>query len=603
MAKVQGRRFTVRTRGLLGLFATLVIVTAQQSWAKDELQKLCFKDIEKFLGLKPTPPSASLTYLGIIPWKPSEFAKFNQDLVRYHGLDRTGKFLPVYDVTHEPGPAVLRADELRFSRHDLSDDVRAILELAQELKAGTKTTEDLPPVRVWKDVNGLVWTIDDALLAAIRLSGITGDVKVRFVTQGEAVARSANFSTQTDGKNILVKINPKDGDQPQALVVGSITIPYRKPRGAEESANLTLEQRSLNEFTTNYPSDAKYVWYRSRRRGHFDQMKKFAIEISKAYKELEGTEIVKLKSDYGRFGEFNGRGKSAESVMAKLLRKDFAAFKKGAAGIDTLEKALAAIGDGLGARLTFNATEDGVVEPKTIQDFVDQIVLDIKNGNRVTEIINYRPRDGVTPAYLSDAQVAQIVKADADYIASLVQQKNQGKDVKIPEPAIVMNDASTSKESGYTAFHMNMVYKSGVQAEFQIRGPKMNEAAEIEHFFYDLRSGKVLSEKHQKDPAIVKAAADFTALSTADKQRIMVYIEKRMLHARKVEAGLVPKGTLPPQLPADLPQNLTFEKIDKCLSPDKVVEQIKARLKASGQVPSETLIGEVVNELRARRCQ
>lgn len=320
-----------------------------------------------------------------------------------------------------------------------------------------------------------------------------------------------------------------------------------------------LVSQPIENFLTAYDKLPAQKWMAVRGKTYFARLEYMASQLARECQAMAPVELDKMKNKYGRFGKLSGRGKSADSILAKLLRKDFTAFENGTEGITDINQARRAIGDGIGSRLTFEAQADGSINPELIQNFVDQIVKDIKSGTRVTEILNYRAAGEKGVPYLSDAQISQIIRADTDYRMSLRKLHESNKKFKYPDPILVKNGESATFQTGYTAFHMNIEYPNGMSGEFQIRGPLMNEASEIQHLYYDLAAGKVLSPSYQKKPVVVSAAKNYQTLSPENKAEFMKYVEQRLVYARRKEIG--DSSVQPPSLPGYLPENLSFERL------------------------------------------
>ncbi len=503
-----------------------------------------------------------LNHLGVIPWTPNEVNELNRNLVRFHGAERQGPAMPIFDRGQQLGPATLNIRDIRFSQVDAANrsGENTVLGNAQAIRQGTLTLRSLPPIRVWRDTQGRIWTLDPRRLAAMRLSGRVDDVPVEFVSEDVVRSQSFKFSSESEGRSIFIT-EETPGSPPLAVVVGDETIPPVTPeiQGSlpRRGLNSTPASNLIEGILTNLPADRRAAWLEARGPQHIERIKEYAREISRAYGTIEEREVRNLSLSYARFGDFAGRGKTYNSVLTKLLRKDFNAFTNGQPGINRLNRSLEAIGDGIGARLTLRPNARGVIEPRLVQDFVDQVVIDIRNGNRVTEILNYRPRNGAAPPYLTDAQIEQIVRADTEYLSNLRQAGTPAHE--IPPPVAVRNAPTDSFADGYTAFHMNIRYRSGVQAEFQIRGPAVSQNAEIKHLFYDIDAGKPLADRYLANPALARAAEDYRRLPESQRNLVTAYIEQRMIHARRVEAGAIPATTPTPRLPPGLPESISFD--------------------------------------------
>ena len=518
-----------------------------------------------------------LNYGGVVPWKISETEALNRNLVRYHDVEELGLKIPKFDNKQKLGTAVVDAKEIRFSQisaQNDSDGGYTVINNARALKEGTLKVTDLPKLRVWRDEDGKVWTLDHRRLAAMRLSGAVDDIEVEFVAEEIVKAQQFKFSTQTDGKSIMINFKKPEDRESVAIVLMSEDF---KDLAAATSSHTRLpdyptkltppvkDQDSIKTMISRFPAAEREQWLKARGADHIEKLEAYAHEVSKSLKALEKKAADEIKDSYAVLGNVSVRSKGEDSILAKLLRKDFDAFKRGEAGINTVKKVTAAVGDGLGTRIIMKTDPDGKIAPETIQKFVDKISEDIKNGTRVTEIINYRVLNKEGLPYLSDKQIDQIIKADREYRLALQAQKDAGKAVIVPEPIIVKNDPKTGYDNGYTSFHMNVLYKSGVQGELQLRGPAIHQVSEVKHLFYDIKAGKVLAEEYAKNSQIVKAADSYKALSEADKAKIDVYFQQQMTHARKVESGM-PSSV--PRLPAGIPDELSYENLKPLLIHD-----------------------------------
>ncbi|WP_408098906.1 hypothetical protein ACJVC5_08300 [Peredibacter sp. HCB2-198] len=518
-----------------------------------------------------------LNYGGVVPWKISEVEGLNRNLVRYHDVEELGLPVPKFDKSQKLGSAVVDAKEIRFSQISAQNDSEGgytVINNAKALKAGTLKVTDLPKLRVWRDEDGKIWTLDHRRLAAMRLSGAVDNIEVEFVPEAVVKEQRFKFSTQTDGKSIMINFKQPEDRENVAIVLMSedfkdmaaaTSSHTRLPDYPERLIPPKTDPESIKTMTSRFPATEREAWLKARGPEHIERLEGFAHEVSKSLKALEKKTADDIKDSYMSLGQVSVRSKGEDSILAKLLRKDFNAYQRGEAGIDNVKKVAAAIGDGLGTRIIMKTGPDGKIAPETVQAFVDQISKDIKNGTRVTEIINYRVLGKEGIPYLSDKQIDQIVRADREYRLALQKQKDAGKAVTVPEPIIVKNDPKTGYENGYTSFHMNVLYKSGVQGELQLRGPAIHQVSEVKHLFYDIRAGKVLSDDYKKNPAIVKAADSFKALSESDKAKVEIYFEQQMTHARRIEVG---EKTAPPRLPAGIPAELSYENLKPLLVHD-----------------------------------
>lgn len=510
-----------------------------------------------------------LKYNGIVPWSPREITNLNRKLVRYHNIKEFSYKLPRYKKNQKLGPATISANQIRFSQaacKNESEGGYSVIANAHAFKAGTLKPSDLPRLRVWKDSNDKIWTLDHRRLAAMRLSGVIEDVEVEFVAEEVVKSQHFKFDTTSQGQSILVQI--KNKDLPDLAII--LTNKELKQTIDNKSlANSIMLFRNVpipnkgNEITfkkllSNYPPKDRKAWQDTRGIAHFENLRSYAHDLANSLDAMLKHHSSDLTKAYSNFGMLSARAKSEDSILAKLLRKDFSAFQKGQKGINSLDAAVKGLGDAIGAKIILKST-DQIVDAQSIQKFVDKIVTDIKSGIRITEIMNYRARGPQGMPYLTDGQIQQIIRADQEYRIELKAMKDAGKNVEIPDPLIVKNGPEASFETGYTSFQMNIQYKSGIQLEVQVQGELIAENSEIQHFFYDLKSGKVLNEKLSYNPQLIHAEKIYQSLTSDEKKQIMDYVSSRLIHARQLENGITASPL--PTLPSHLPQELSFENL------------------------------------------
>jgi ppGpp synthetase/RelA/SpoT-type nucleotidyltranferase len=275
-----------------------------------------------------------------------------------------------------------------------------------------------------------------------------------------------------------------------------------------------------------------------------------AVKLAGDYAKVSELITKKWTTLFSDLGAVKGRVKSADSLTSKLQDRF----------IKTYDDAKALISDGVANRVVFKASEAGVVDPQTIQKFVDRLSEEIKKGFRIIEIENYRGPNGV--AYLSDLQINQLLRADAVYKEKLYKLRSLGKQVEIPAPMKIKNGGKAIKESGYASTHFTVDDGWGLLSELQIRGPLVHEISRAEHLFYDLKKGKAIGAKYANNDAVKAIVKDYGKLSRAQKKAMDDYIRERFNFARQAELGRVNPANAPP-LPKSLPSSLSFENVLK----------------------------------------
>lgn len=103
---------------------------------------------------------------------------------------------------------LINPKEVRFMQSSIKNKTgeHTVLDNAEELKNGTLKPEDMPLIRLWKDEEGKIWTLDHRRLAAFRLAGLES-VPFVWATEEEVANQMWKMTTTTDGKTIRLKID------------------------------------------------------------------------------------------------------------------------------------------------------------------------------------------------------------------------------------------------------------------------------------------------------------------------------------------------------------------------------------------------------------
>jgi hypothetical protein len=158
-----------------------------------------------------------LRYFEIIPWKEGDRHREKRKTIRA-GLKWAGKIdIPKYKKNQKIWETELKIGEIHFMQAKASNSSGefTVISNARALKDGTLLAKDLPPLEVWKDESGKIWSMDHRRLAAYELSGNVEIVPVKFVSEEEVISDTFKYSTLSDGKSIIMEIK----DTPLAYIV------------------------------------------------------------------------------------------------------------------------------------------------------------------------------------------------------------------------------------------------------------------------------------------------------------------------------------------------------------------------------------------------
>ncbi|WPU65995.1 hypothetical protein [Peredibacter starrii] len=165
-----------------------------------------------------------LNYSAVVPWSPKK-----REIVRRFGIEKlemdelASKYMPLYDKTQKIGKAKIKVNDIRWSQmaaNNVSQDGKyTIVGNAKAIKDGSLNITKLPTIRVWRDVQGRVWTLDHRRLAAIKLSGVIDEIEVEFVAESLVKEQKFKFSNRDEGRTIFLYMDEKDAKSDKAIVL------------------------------------------------------------------------------------------------------------------------------------------------------------------------------------------------------------------------------------------------------------------------------------------------------------------------------------------------------------------------------------------------
>ncbi len=106
--------------------------------------------------------------------------------------------------------ASLSPSEIRFMQDSISNQALgkdySVLQNALDLRAGKLKVSDLPPIRVWKDEFGKVWTLDHRRLASFKMAGNIDSIPVVWVSPAEVRQQAFKMTTANEGQSVVMKL-------------------------------------------------------------------------------------------------------------------------------------------------------------------------------------------------------------------------------------------------------------------------------------------------------------------------------------------------------------------------------------------------------------
>lgn len=483
-----------------------------------------------------------LNFVEVIPWEPNQKDKALRKLIRKHGLTSLlSKNIPEFDHTQKVGPAKVHINELHFSQYAASNHTGnyTVVGNAQAFKAGKLDPSKFPRLQVWRDTTGKIWTLDHRRLISMVMAGYDKELDVEFVPFDFFKEDRFKFTNMGDGNSIILSLTKEDGSSkaPIAVVVSKPKVEIKKPI------------KKLQKISNPETDSATKKWELSRGEEYLLRLEKYSSTLSEEYELANKRVSDEAKSLFADVAEVKSRAKSADSVLAKLIKKDQVLFGKGKS-ITDLDVARSLIGDGVGLRAFFKSNTRGVIDQRAVQLFVNRLAKNIEDEKiKVTEILNYRPQGEDQLAYFTNEQIKIITDAD---LRLGLKKKAKGLEHK---PIIIKNGPGAYLDMGYTSFHFNFADVDNVLGEVQVRGKLVHEMTETMHLFYDLKMGKPINSDLLTDPTIAKAVKQFSELTKEQKEEYYKYIQAVIVHFRKEEMGI---SSSLPSLPSGFQRELSL---------------------------------------------
>lgn len=163
-----------------------------------------------------------LSYNAVIPWVPRKRDAVHRFLIEKLNF-KNPNTIPAFDKTQKLGKAEVRLKDLRFTQvncRNMSQDKKySVIGNARAIKEGTLDIKKLPTIKVWRDTEGRIWTLDHRRLAAMRLSGVIDKLEVEFVSEEVVRAQGFKFGTQNEGKSIFVHLDDPETKEKISIVL------------------------------------------------------------------------------------------------------------------------------------------------------------------------------------------------------------------------------------------------------------------------------------------------------------------------------------------------------------------------------------------------
>lgn len=190
-----------------------VVQSGRRRWRNLEIRDKRRRLLEQIDGLN---------FVDVIVWKEAPYYKHRRRILRRGDPWPEQITLPAYDHSQPLGPAEIAVKEIHYMQDSCDNETAegTVLGLAKALRSGTVDfARDIPPIEVWRDVTGRVWTLDHRRLAAVELAAVMDSIPVKFVSEAEVLADRFKFTGASDGRSIIVTV----AKSPLAYVISKET--------------------------------------------------------------------------------------------------------------------------------------------------------------------------------------------------------------------------------------------------------------------------------------------------------------------------------------------------------------------------------------------
>jgi RHS repeat-associated protein len=130
----------------------------------------------------------------------------SEGCVKFGGV-QVDDAINVADDVVNGGNNTINPQNINFMQNSIKNQTGSytVLGNAEALKNGTLKASDLPEIRIWKDSEGKLWTLDHRRLAAFRIAGLDS-VPFRWATDEEIANQMWKMTTKTNGRSIKLKL-------------------------------------------------------------------------------------------------------------------------------------------------------------------------------------------------------------------------------------------------------------------------------------------------------------------------------------------------------------------------------------------------------------
>lgn len=203
----------------------------------DDIREQFFK-VHKMLG--------DLKFTAVIAWEEHHILEKRRSVLRSGKKWSAPVELPgEFDASQKLGRAELYVGEIHFMQDSGNNATGkyTVINNAHGMRlemdrpghkdgVNPRNTDIFPPIQVWRDTTGKVWTLDHRRLISLNLAEWKGTIPVEFVDRSAVEKDRFKFTNASGGRSIILHLDELqgfEGESPMAIVVRKMSNPRSNP--------------------------------------------------------------------------------------------------------------------------------------------------------------------------------------------------------------------------------------------------------------------------------------------------------------------------------------------------------------------------------------
>ncbi len=157
------------------------------------------------------------------------------------------------ETTDLPAEGIIDVSVPRFMQntiHNKTGDY-TVLGNAEAIMRGELSIDVFPPIRLWMDDDGEIWTLDHRRLAAYKIAGVK-EAPFRWATEVELSSEFWKMTTEDNGESMLILLESRDEENsPVVYRDGTVTGLNEEMQASLDAARAEMEKNNLGDIFDN----------------------------------------------------------------------------------------------------------------------------------------------------------------------------------------------------------------------------------------------------------------------------------------------------------------------------------------------------------------